>query len=174
MNTINQMAGLIKNLWLNTAGAERDLERLIADRDISRAMDLFRNRDTEVMKSIREYRPEHHAVMSRQDKKRKGRKDYVVQKLPRAWQKNINVIAQFFLLNNPIKWTCGNRDETSVKAFDAFREFLEEIRFEVYMRHAKLTAGSETECAKLYHIYRDGKTDELRVKIVMLAHSENY
>jgi hypothetical protein len=159
---------------MNSLGVERDLERLIADGDISRAMELFRNRDEEVLKTIREYRPEYHEVMFRKDKARKGREDYIVQKLPRAWQRNINFIAQFFLLNNPIKWTCENTDEASIAAFNAFTEFLKEIRFDVYMRHAKLTAGAETECAKLYHIYRDEESGEARVKIVMLSYSDNY
>jgi hypothetical protein len=159
---------------MNSTGVERDLERLIADRDISRAMNLFQNRDDEVLKTLHEYKPEYHKVMSRPDKKRKGRDSYVVQKLPRAWQRNINAIAQFFLLNNPIKWTCDNTDEASTEAFNAFIEFLKEIRFDVYMRHAKLTAGAETECAKLYHIYRDDETGEPRVKIVMLSYSDNY
>jgi hypothetical protein len=159
---------------MNGMGVERDLERLIADKDISRAMELFGNRDEEVTKALCEYRPEHHRVMSRPDKARKGRENYIVQKLPRAWQRNINVIAQFFLLNNPIRWTCENTDEGSVEAFEAFTEFLKEIRFDVYMRHAKLTAGAETECAKLYHIYRDEETGAARVKIVMLSLSGNY
>jgi hypothetical protein len=174
MNTGNQIIDLIKNRWKNGLGVERDLEALIADRDISKAMNLFQNRDDEALKAFREYRPEYHRIMSRPDKKRKGRDDYIVQKLPRARQRNINLIAQFFLLNNPIKWTCENTDEASIEAFNAFTEFLKEIRFDVYMRHSKLTAGAETECAKLYHIYRDEETGESRVKIVMLAHSDNY
>ncbi|MDR1223287.1 MAG: phage portal protein, partial [Tannerella sp.] len=171
---MNQVINVIRNYWLNSMGVDRDLERLLADRDISRAMALFQDRDTEVLKALKEYLPECHAVLSRPDKRRKGRDDYKVQKLPRAWQKQINRIAQFFLLNHPVKWTCENTDEASIKAFNAFLEFLKEIRFDVYMRHAKMTAGAETECAKLYHIYRDEETNSPRVKIVMLAYSDNY
>jgi hypothetical protein len=171
---MNQIANAIRNAWLNSTGADRDLERLLADRDISRAMSLFQNRDTEVSKALKEYRPEHHAVMSRPDKRRKGRDDYIVQKLPRAWQKKINRIAMFFLLCHPVKCTCENTDGASIKAFNAFPEFLKEVRFDTYMRHAKMTAGAETECAKLYHIYRDEETNKLRVKIVMLVYSDNY
>ena len=165
---------MIKNLWFNSTGTERDLERLIADRDISTAMELFQNRDEDVREAIREYTPEYHAVMFRKNKQRKSREDYIVQKLPRAWQRHINRVAQFFLLNSPVKWTYGNTDGASAKAFDAFIEFLGEIRFDVYMRQAKLTAGAETECAKLYHIWRDEETGLPRVKIVMLSLSGNY
>jgi hypothetical protein len=165
---------IVKNWWKNGLGVERDLETLLTDKDISKAMNLFQNRDEDVLTALKEYKPECHKVLSRPDKKRKGRENYIVQKLPRAWQRNINLIAQFFLLNNPIKWTCENTDDASIEAFNAFTEFLKEIRFDIYMRHSKLTAGAETECAKLYHIYRDEETSKLRVKIVMLAYSDNY
>jgi hypothetical protein len=82
-------------------------------------------------------------------------------------------MAMYFLLQNPIRWTCENQDEASVAAFDAFLEFLNRTRFDVHMRTAKLLAGSETECAKLYHIYRD-EDGQPGVKTVLLAMSEQY
>ena len=41
------------------------------------------------------------------------------------------------------------------------------------MRRAKRIAGAETECAKLYHIYRD-KNFQPQVKVVVICKSEGY
>ena len=171
MNIFANILNSLKNLTLNSIGVQRDLLELIQDRDISKAMNLFQNNDKEVIQAICEYNPDTHDVMFRPDKLRKKKAPYKVQKLPRSWQRYINEIALFFLLGNPIKWTNKTEEDTDL-AFEAFKRFLEDTRFDTSMRQAKRLAGAETESAKLYHIYRDGNRPA--VKVVVLSKSRGY
>ena len=82
MNIIEAIFNAIRNKTLNSLGVERDLMKLIEDKDISQVESMMQNRDLEVCESIREYNPETHEVNKRRDKKRKGREPYKVQKLP--------------------------------------------------------------------------------------------
>lgn len=174
MSLITSFFEFAKNLTLNGLGVERDLMQLIQDKDISRVKTMFQDRDVEVELAIKEYRPEYHEIMKRPNKFRKGKEPYVVQKLPRAWQKYINEVALFFLLAKPIRWKCTNLDDTNSDAFNAFKEFLNSTRFDSTMRQAKRLAGSETESAKLYHIFRNEETNQPELKVVVLAKSESY
>ncbi len=97
---------------------------------------------------------------------------YRTEKLPRARQKYINEVELFFLLGNPIRWKKVN-NEGSDEAFEAYNQFLHDTRFDVTMRQAKRTAGAETECAKLYHIYRD-ENFQPQVKVVVICKSNGY
>ncbi|GHT02066.1 hypothetical protein AGMMS49525_04800 [Bacteroidia bacterium] len=172
MEIVDKLVGLFKNAYMNGAGVDRDLYQLIADKDISRAQQLFQDRDIDVSEAIKEYNPETHEIMHRPDKRRKNKQDYKTQKLPRSWQQYINEVALFFLLSKPVEWTLLNsEDESLSEAFDEFKQFMEDIRFNTYMRKSKRLAGSETECAKLYRIYRDDETNEPKVNIIQLAKS---
>lgn len=172
MNWIESIFSLIKNRTLNSLGVDRDLNQLILDKDISKAMNLFQNRDREVSAAITEYNPFEHKVMKRRDKIRKGREPYVVQKLPRCWQRYVNEIALFFLLGNQIKFTAKDPEENK-DAFEAYIEFLDTTRFHGTIREAKRLAGAETECAKLYHIFKDSENNPA-VKVVVLSASKGY
>lgn len=173
MDFITNILELFKNKTLNALGVDRDLSALLQDRDISRAKSLFQNRDKEVEEAIREYNPNTHDVMFRRNKFREGKEPYIVQKLPRSWQRYINEIALFFLLGRPINWINLSKEEDTEEAFAAFKEFLESTRFNTTQRQAKRIAGAETESAKLYHIYRE--TDGTpAVKVIVLAKSEGY
>ena len=117
--------GIIKNtinVTLNTGknflGIARDLEQLLKDKDVDKAITLFQNRDIDVEKAIEEYTPSMHDVMKRRDKPRKGKEPYKVEKLPRRRQVYINEVELFFLLGKPIKWK--NMDTSgSDEAFEA-------------------------------------------------------
>lgn len=174
MSLITSFFEFAKNLTLNGLGVERDLMQLIADKDIGQVKTMFQDRDSEVALAIKEYNPETHDVMSRENKRRKGKEPYIVQKLPRAWQRYINEIALFFLLAKPIRWNCTNLDDTNSAAFEAFKNFLKSTRFDTTMRQSKRLAGAETESAKLYHIFRNEETNQPEVKVVVLAKSESY
>lgn len=174
MSIITGLLDVTKNITLNVMGVERDLQQLLADRDIPRARSLFQDHGAQVAEAISEYNPATHDVMRRPDKLRKGREPYRVQRLPRGWQKYINEIALFFLLGNPIKWSNVNPTAENMEAFDAFIATLKETRFNTSMRQAKRLAGAETESAKLYHIYRDEQTFTPRVKVIVLSKSEGY
>lgn len=152
-----------KNITLRAAGVDRDLLTLIKDKDISKAKELFEDRSDEVKKAISEYNPESHAIMKRPNKPRKNRNDYVTEKLPRSWQEHINEVELFFLLNNPIKWTCDAKEDA---AFGAFSDFLDEHRFNTTMRECKRLAGAETHSAKLYHIFQEDGQPKVRVQVL--------
>ena len=160
----------ISNKVKNTVGSKRDLLQFIADRDISSAKELFENNSDIVRRAMQEYDPRQHEVMKRKDKERDGQGDYIVEKLPRNWQEYINEIALFFLLANPISWKAGKEHS---EAFSAFKDMLRSLRFDSSMRQFKRTAGSETQCAKLYRLYQD--RDGLpRVEIVILSASNDW
>lgn len=170
MNIIEAIFNTIRNKTLNSLGVERDLMKLIEDKDISRVESMMQNRDTEVCEAIQEYNPETHEVNKRRDKKRKDREPYRVQKLPRTRQRYINEIELFFLLANPILWK--NKDGMSDNAFKAFNDFLRDTRFNSTMRQAKRLAGAETESAKVYHIYKEDGAP--RVKVLVISKSKGY
>ena len=170
MSIIEYIFNAIRNKTLNSLGVERDLMKLIEDKDISRAESMMQNRDTEVCEAIQEYNPETHEVNKRRDKKRKDREPYRVQKLPRTRQRYINEIELFFLLANPILWR--NKDGMSDNAFTAFNDFLRDTRFNATMRQAKRLAGAETESAKVYHIYKEDGAP--RVKVLVISKSKGY
>ena len=158
---------------MNNSTANKDLITLIQEKDIDQAIELFQNRDLEVLEAIKEYDPDLHDVMKRPNKLRKDKKPYVTEKLPRRWQAYINEVALFFLLGQPIKWSKNDPDIPD-ESFDAFIQFLKDTRFNTTMRQAKRLAGAETECAKLYHIYRNEETNKAEVKVVLLAKSLGY
>lgn len=170
-NYLQQILSYFRNKVLNTAGAERDLLQLIQDGDIGTAIQLMQNRDIEVDEAIREYYPQHHEVMTRANKFREGIDPYITEKLPRARQRYINEVELFFLLGNPILWKKADGDD---EAFALFSKFLKEQRFDANMRKFKRLAGAETEAAKLYHVFRDDRTGDMQVKIVVLARENGY
>lgn len=167
---LDYIVDIFRGQSINDSTKSKDLITLIKEKDISQAMELFQNRDLEVLEAINEYDPALHDVMSRPNKLRKGKEPYVTEKLPRRWQAYINEVALFFLLGQPIKWSKNNPDIQD-DAFDAYIQFLKDTRFDTTMRQAKRLAGSETESAKLYHIYRNEETGKAEVKVVLLAKS---
>lgn len=170
-NYVQQIITYFRNMVLNSSGVERSLYQLIQDSDISTAISLMQNRDIEVDKAICEYNPQLHNVMKRPNKYRKGDAPYISEKLPRTRQRYINEVELFFLLGNNIKWKKVAGDDD---AFALFMDFLKEQRFNSNMRKVKRLAGAETESAKLYHIYRDDRTNDVLVKSVILARSTGY
>lgn len=156
---------------LNAAGAERDLLQYIQDGDIAAAISLMQDKDAEVDLALDEYNPQTHDVMKRPNKYRKKGESYISEKLPRTRQRYINEVELFFLLGNPILWKKEDGDD---EAFKLFTDFLKAQRFNANMRKAKRLAGAETQSAKLYHVYRDDRTNEMQVRTVVLARQTGY
>ena len=170
-NYLQQILTYFRNMALNAAGAERDLLQYIQDGDITNAINLMQNHDADVDKALEEYNPQTHDVMHRPNKFRKNDSPYITEKLPRTRQRYINEVELFFLLGNPILWKKEDGDDD---VFKLFTDFLKEQRFDSAMRKAKRLAGAETEAAKLYHIYRDERTNEQMVRSVVLARQTGY
>ena len=170
-NYLQQILTYFRNMALNAAGAERDLLQYIQDGDIASAISLMQDKDAEVDLALDEYNPQTHDVMKRPNKYRKGGDAYISEKLPRTRQRYINEVELFFLLGNPILWKKEDGDD---EAFKLFTDFLKAQRFNANMRKAKRLAGAETQSAKLYHVFRDDRTNEMQVRTVVLARQTGY
>lgn len=169
-NFLSNLAQFFRNLILNAVGAERTLIEYIEDGDIIHALGLMENRTPQVDEAISEYYPQKHKIMRRPNKYPKKKEPVVTNKLPRARQRYINEIELFFLLGNPIIW---KKDEGDDEAFKLFTNFLSDTRFDSNMRKVKRLAGSETECAKYYHLYKDDE-NKPHCDVVILARSLGY
>ena len=142
--------------------------------DVDEAMKMFVTKQSEALDALREYNPDTHKIMSRPNKGRKNKVPYETNKLPLPEQKRITDIAVFFMLGNPLKFYLRNTKEEVDELspyFEIFMNFLEELYFNERMRDARRIAGSETECAKIFHTYRKG--NDIKVKINILANSKN-
>lgn len=170
-NYLQQILTYFRNMALNAAGADRDLLQYIQDGDIASAISLMQDKDAEVDLALDEYNPQTHDVMKRPNKYRKNDSPYISEKLPRTRQRYINEVELFFLLGNPILWRKEDGDD---EAFKLFTDFLKAQRFNANMRKAKRLAGAETQSAKLYHIFREERTNEIQVKTVVLARQTGY
>ena len=167
---LNQIYTQFRNLVLNSTGVRRDIYRLIADKDISKAISLMQDRDQEVDEAIREYNPQTHEVMRRPNKKRKNKEPYITEKLPRARQRYINEVELFFLLGGPLKWTKEDGDD---EAYALFTDFIKTHYIDSKLRKLKRLAGSETEASLVFRLYKndEGKMD---VDVFVAARSTGY
>lgn len=171
MALINDIYTTIRNHTLNSLGVERTLEQLLEDRDIDKVKDILENRDTIVEKALNQFLPSKHDIHNRMDKSRSGKDNYRTEKLSRARQKYINEVELFFLLGNPIVWNLAEGGDD--KAFQEFKEMAKSLRINSQLRKLKRTAGSETEAALLFHIYREDDFTP-SVKPIVLSYSGGY
>lgn len=151
---IQQIVNNFRNLSLNTLGVERDIYRLLMDKDVDKALSLMEDNQTEVDNALEEYIPQKHRVMYRKDKDRHGKTPYISEKLPRGRQRYINEVELFFLLGKPLKWS----ESTGGDGFKYFTDFLKEIRFDSKFRQCKRLAGGETESALIFRLYSEDGT----------------
>lgn len=170
-NYIEQIKTYFKNIVLNAMGTERDIYQLLEDGDVDRVISMMQERDSDVDNAIREYNPQTHKIMKRPNKARKGQDPYVTCKLARSRQRYINEVELFFLLGKNIEWA---KDDGDDEAYELYTNFLNDYHFDATIRKAKRLAGSETEAAKLYHIYRNEERHEAEVRSVVLARSTGY
>lgn len=166
---IQQIVNNFRNLSLNTLGVERDIYRLLMDKDVDKALSLMEDNQAEVDNALEEYIPQKHAVMNRRDKDRRGKAPYISEKLPRGRQRYINEVELFFLLGKPLKWSESTGDE---KAFKYYKDFLKETRFDSKFRQCKRLAGAETESALIFRLYNEG--GEVKYHCFVAARSLGY
>lgn len=169
LSIIEDLINLFKNKQLEDEGNEYSFVDLVRQKKIGEAISMMKGYDDDVDVALMEYFPNKHIVNKRPNKRRKKGTPYISAKLPRKRQQYINEVALFFLLNNPIRWTKKNGSDD---AYNAFTKFLNDTHFNSKMREFKRIAGAETECAKLYHIYRNNDKPDCRV--VVLARSTGY
>ena len=159
-----------RNVVLNATGVRRDFYKLIADKDISKAISLMQDRTTEVDEALREYNPQTHRVMRRPNKVRKGMMPYITEKLPRTRQRYINEVELFFLLGSPIIWKKKDGDDD---AYELFKKFIDEKYINTKLRELKRIGGSETEGSLIFRLYKDDN-NEMQCDVFIAARSTGY
>lgn len=162
-------------ITLNAKGVKLSVITLLDEGKVEEALQLFQDNSAKVLPAIKEYEASKHKITERPDKKVKNKEDYKTHKLPISYQKYINEIEKFFLLGQPLKWEMRNsaaEQETLQDTFKLFNDFLNSQHYNSNNSKAKRLAGAETECAKLYSIYKD--QGEQRIKTMVLAKSLGY
>lgn len=166
---VQQLLNVFKNAVLNSVGVERDFYRLLDDKDINKAIELMQNRSEDVDEAIKEYNPQTHKVMDRPNKRRKGDRPYITEKLPRTRQRYINEVELFFLLGAPLK---ARRVDGDDDAFTLYQDFVRDYRMDSLHRQFKRLCGAETEAALVFHMYNED--GEIRCKPFIAARSTGY
>ena len=171
MSIINQ----ITNLFNAAVGRNQDFEQLIEARDINRVKSLMDSHREEAEEAMREYDPETHPIMSRKDKVLKdlkgNRKGTLTRwKLPVGYPMYINEISLVFLFGQPVKWK--QKSESADEGFQAYTKLLKKTHFNSKIRQCKRLAGSETESAMLFRVFRN-KKGEPDCQIRVLANSKH-
>lgn len=166
---------LIEHQELNAKGIKLTVVNLLNEGKVDEALELFQDNSYRVSQTIGEYRTQEHSIKFRPDKKVKNKEDYITHKLPLNTQSYINEVELFFLLGQPLKWEMRNsidEQEGLKETYTLFIDFLKSQHYDSKNRIVKRLAGSETECAKLYAIYKDeGKQ---KIKTIVLAKSLGY
>ena len=154
----------IENTPIFSKGLRAMLERLLLDCDIDKAKRMFSCNRDKALEAIAQYNTETHEIKNRPDKKRVDQDDFPTCKLSCAIQKRTNSVSTHFMFGNKIKFSLANKHselEELRPYFDKFLDFVDSVYFHERLYKARQIAGSETECAKLYTLYKDedGKSE---------------
>lgn len=161
--------------YLNTlVGHNQEFEELLAAKDISAVKEKMSNRIEFAIEALKEYDVSSHKIMKREDKIITDKKGNFIRfepvwKLPIPYQVYINEIALVFLYGRPVKWS--QQSKGTDQAFQKFQEVLERTHFDSKLRQCKRIAGSETESAMLFRVFRDAN-DNPDIQIRVLAKSK--
>lgn len=161
--------------YLNTlVGRNQEFEKLLAAKDISAVKEGMSNRMDMAIAALKEYDVASHEIMKREDKIITDKKGNFIRfepvwKLPIPYQVYINEIALVFLYGRPVKWI--QQSDGTDEAFQKYQEVIEHTHFNSKLRQCKRIAGSETESAMLFRVFRNEK-DEPDVQIRVLAKSK--
>lgn len=165
---------LFRNYINQLAGTNQEFEQLLAAKDISRVKEKMTSHEMDALSAIKEYDTFSHEIMKREpkiitDKKGNFVRKEEVWKLPIPYPIYINEIALVFLYGRPVKWT--QLSDGTDEAFEKYQDVIKRTRFNSKIRQAKRIAGSETESALLFRVFKDGdgKPD---VQIKVLAKSK--
>lgn len=169
--------GLIRmftNYLNSVVGRNQEFEELIKNKDISKVKELFTSRDNLVAEAMREYDPQQHDIMNREDKiliDPKGKRKGTLKrwKLPINYPQYINEISVVFIYGRPVKWT--NLSEGTDNAFKEFQNLIKKTRFDSKIRQCKRLAGAETQSAMLFRVFRN-KENKPDCQIRVLAKSK--
>ncbi|MGE9616418.1 MAG: phage portal protein [Solitalea-like symbiont of Acarus siro] len=166
----------LSNTPLTTSAIDkgRDIDKLIANKDISRIISLMQDNGNRAQVATNQYDTARHNIMKRKDKIITDKNGNYLRtqkrwRLPIPYQSFINEIALVFLYGRPVKWVQLSQDTND--AFQAFKHVLLTTRFDSKIRQCKRLAGAETESAMLFRVYKNssGKPD---IQIRVLAKSK--
>lgn len=150
-------------------GRQQEFEQLIKNKDIDRILSRMESHEAEVREAMEEYDPKQHKIMKREDKvilDKKGNFKRKIKrwKLPVDYPKFINEVALVFLYGKPVKWQQAS--EGTDEAFKAYTDLIDRVHFDAKVRQMKRYAGSETQSAMLFRVFRndEGQPDcQIRV-----------
>lgn len=160
---------------LNAKGVKLAMVQLLESGNVDDALALFQDNSNKVEAALKEYFTESHTIKQRRDKQIKGKDDYITHKLPLNIQSYINEVELFFLLGQPLKWEMRNsitEQEDLKEVYKLFLDFIRSQHYDSNNRVIKRLAGAETECAKLYAIYKDEGVQ--KIKTIVLSRSLGY
>lgn len=165
---------LFRNYVNALIGKNQEFEKLLAAKDITAVKEKMTTRMIEVAEALKEYTTKEHAITKRPDKVITDKRGNFVKneptwKLPIPYPVFINEIALVFLYGRPVKWM--QQSEGTDNAFKAYQDFIKETRFDSKIRQCKRIAGSETESAMLFRVYRDDDNSP-KCQIRVLAKSK--
>lgn len=165
---------LFRNYLNALVGRNQEFEKLLAAKDISAVKERMGNRMDMAIAALKEYEVTSHEIMKREDKIITDKKGNFIRfepvwKLPIPYQVYINEIALVFLYGRPVKWT--QQSTGTDRAFQKFQDVIEHTHFNSKLRQCKRIAGSETESAMLFRVFRDAN-DAPDVQIRVLAKSK--
>ena len=165
---------LFRNYLNALVGRNQEFEKLLAAKDISAVKERMGNRMDMAIAALKEYEVTSHEIMKREDKIITDKKGNFIRlepvwKLPIPYQVYINEIALVFLYGRPVKWT--QQSTGTDRAFQKFQDVIERTHFNSKLRQCKRIAGSETERAMLFRVFRDAN-DAPDVQIRVLAKSK--
>lgn len=151
---------MFTNYLNSVVGRNQEFEQLIKAKDISRVKEMFSTRETLISEAIKEYDPNQHEIMKRPDKvltDAKGERKGTLKrwKLPINYPQYINEISVVFIYGRPVKW--NNQSENTDNAFSAFQDLIKRTRFDSKVRQCKRLAGSETQSAMLFRVFRNNE-----------------
>jgi SPP1 family phage portal protein len=149
---------VIKNEVKAAVGYQQSFVELLDAKDVSRALTMMHDHSIASIQALKEYKVESHKIMERKDRAVYDKKGNFLRwskrwKIPIPYQPFINEIALVFLYGRPVKWM--QLSENTDYAFENYKYWLQETRFDAHVREAKRAAGAEGTAAILYHVYRD-------------------
>ena len=152
------LINVIKNEVKAAVNYQQSFTDLLASKDVTRALSMMHEHSKEATDNLRTYEIATHKVMEIQDRPVYDKKGNFLRfvkrnKIPIPYPKYINEIALVFLYGRPVKWS--QLSEGTDYAYDSYKEWMRNIRFDAAVREAKRAAGAEGTSAILYHIYKD-------------------
>lgn len=165
---------LFKNYFNALIGKNQEFEQLLSAKDVSAIKNFMSDKEQQARDALTEYTTESHKIMERKDKLVTDKTGAVVRvepvwKLAIPYPVYINEISLVFLYGRPVKWVQSSKGTDN--AFEAFKDVIKRTRFNSKIRQCKRIAGSETQSAMLFRVFRDNE-NKPDVQIRVLAHSK--